>query len=69
MGELGKSRRRNRKHRQHITPENEERIMRVVQAKMTPEDREPRDVIKTVYRGNKQHWLRDMAILHQIELV
>ncbi len=54
--------------RQHITARKKAQIWEVVANAMTPDDRDPRVVIATTYRGNEIAWLRDMARHHHIRL-
>ncbi len=57
-----------RKSHQRLTDEDKRKILEIVARKMTPDDREPQEVIRSTYRGNSTRWYRDMIRTHDIKL-
>ena len=57
-----------RKSQRALTDDDKRRILDIVARKMTPDDREPHEVIRTTYRGNETRWCHDMIRNHNIKL-
>jgi len=47
-----------------LTDEEKSLIRETIARKMAPDDREPSIVIKEVYKGDEEKYLRDMARQH-----
>lgn len=54
--------------RRKLTDTEKRKVFDIVAARMSPDDREPQDVIRTRYGGNTTRWLHDMIRVHEIEL-
>lgn len=70
-GSRGKARSKSaqsRKSHRRLTEGDKRKILDIVARKMTPDDRDPQDVIRTTYRGQASRWYRDMIRTHNIKL-
>ena len=57
-----------RKSHRRLSDEDKRKVFDIVAGKMTPDDRDPQEVIRTTYRGNETRWCHDMIRNHDIKL-
>ena len=57
-----------KKSHHRLSDEDKRKIFDIVAGKMTPDDRDPQEVIRTTYRGNETRWCHDMIRNHDIKL-
>lgn len=51
-----------------LCPEQVEAVKGVIYARMTPDDRDPHEVVETDFGGDWNHYLKTMADWHRIDL-
>ncbi|MEK9173166.1 MAG: hypothetical protein AAB594_01155 [Patescibacteria group bacterium] len=57
-----------KKSHRRLSDEDKRKVFDIVAGKMTPDDRDPQEVIRTTYRGNETRWCHDMIRNHDIKL-